>query len=341
MRCCSAGGRWRPAAALRIDDPLEGQALGRRRASVQDPIAGLQQRVDRLGVEPSPARLDQQRHDAAHHPAQEGVRRDPDLDRGAALHDANLRHAPDRPTAGVAAERSEVTLPKERGRGGAHGTHVQPVVDLERPMPIGHAPLACHPDPVAVHARDRVAPRVESGGRRAERAHRQVRRQDGVQPLLQLRPADPPVAGATRQAEGRDLAGGMHPGIGSPGESDASPLAGQSVKRPLQLPLHRPSVRLVLGAGEGGPVVLDHRSRASLRVGRHRVRLRLSRPVRARLGQTSSIWTIGAASPSLSPIRVMRVKPELRSAYLVASSPISLSTMSGSCGIWEASERRA
>ena len=43
-----------------------------------------------------------------------------------------------------------------------------------------------------------------------------------------------------------DLAGGMHPGIGAPGKVDSHPLAGQSVKRLLQLPLHGPRVGLDL-----------------------------------------------------------------------------------------------
>ena len=109
-----------------------------------------------------------------------------------------------------------------RGRGGAHRTHVQPVVDLERPMPIGQAPFARHPDPVAVHARDRVAPRVESGGRRTERAHHQIRRQQGVEPPPQRRPADLPLAGATRRQKAATWPVACTPASVRAGESDAS-----------------------------------------------------------------------------------------------------------------------
>ena len=159
----------------------------------------------------------------------------------------------------VAPECREVSLPGQLRRHGPHGRDVQPVTDLERPMPVRRPPVARHPDSVAVDTRACVPPRVESRGRRAQRPQRQVRRQDGIQPSPQLRPSDPLAAIAASEAEGRDLAGGMHPGIGSPGESDRCPLAGQSVKRLLQHPLHRPQLRLVLGAGEVGPVVLDHR----------------------------------------------------------------------------------
>ena len=155
--------------------------------------------------------------------------------------------------------RQDRRLARELCRRGVHGRDVEPIADLERPMPIRRPPVARHPDSVAVDTRASVASRVETRGRRAERPQCQVGREDGIQPSPQLRPSDPLAATAASEAEGRDLAGGMHPGIGSPGEADSHPLAGQSVKRLLQLPLHRPHPRLVLGTGEVGPVVLDHR----------------------------------------------------------------------------------
>ena len=183
---------------------------------------------------------------------------------------------------------------------------VEAIVDLERPMPVKRPRDAAGPDPIAIDAQARRRRGSKPARRRAERPHRQVRRQDGIQPSPQL--GQPPADGQRpSEAECRDLAGGMHPGIGSPGETDASPLADQPVKGLLQLSLHGPSVRLDLRAGEGRPVVLDGRPRASLRPGGHRsVSVFCWLPV---VLQTSSIWTIGAASPGRCPSLMMRVKP--------------------------------
>ena len=102
-----------------------------------------------------------------------------------------------------------------------------------------------------------------------QRAHGQVRRQRGVQPSLQLGQTAS-TGQCPRNAECRDLAGGMHPGIGSPGEPNSRRFADQPVKGLLELSLHGPSIRLDLRAGEGRPVVLEGRLHALLRRGGHR-----------------------------------------------------------------------
>ena len=165
--------------------------------------------------------------------------------------------------------RGEVSLAEHACRSRPHGGHVEGFVDLERPMSVERVPNSVHSDPIAIDAPARLSPRIEARRRGSKGAHGQVGRQRGVQPSSQLRQS----AAATRcscVAECRDLAGGMHPGIGSPGETNSRCLADQPVKRLLQLPLNGPSIRLDLGAGEGRSVVLDHRSCASLRVGGHR-----------------------------------------------------------------------
>lgn len=273
---------------------------------MQRPLPRRQQTGNLRGGQPSPADLQQHGHQAPHHPPQKGVGRDPDLHAGSAPRHRHLGQAAHGPTPRVGPQCRKVPLAEELRRCGAHRPHVEQVTDLERPMPIHWPSIACHPNPVAIDAPLGLAPGVEPDRRRLERTHHQVGWENGIQPSPQLGPSDPLAARAASEAEGRDLAGGVHPGIGSPGETDSHPLAGQSVKRLLQHPLHRPKIRLVLGAGEVSPVVLDHRPCASLRHGGDRVRFRYS-PDRARLAQTSSICTIGAASPRRCPIFMMRV----------------------------------
>ncbi len=137
-------------------------------------------------------------------------------------------------------------------------------------MPFAGPAIPAGPDAVAVDPPRGVAPRVEARRRGPKRAHHEVGRQRRIETAPKLRPVAGEPPRARREAERHHLARCMSPGIGSPGETDSHPLAGQSVKDLLQRPLHRPSVRLVLGSGESRSVVLDRRPRASLRGGRHR-----------------------------------------------------------------------
>ena len=160
--------------------------------------------------------------------------------------------------------------PSIRAAAARMAVDVEPVVDLERPMPFERPRRPVHQDPVAIHAPARVAPRIEAP-RRSAGASARPGPAAGAAFSRRRSSGSPPGRGELPwKAECHDLAGGMHPGIGSPGEADSRPLADQPVKRLLQLPLHGPSVRLDLRAGEGRPVVLDHRPCASLRVGGHR-----------------------------------------------------------------------
>ena len=184
-------------------------------------------------------------------------------------YDAQLGKMPDRPSVGIRTHGGEVSLAEHACRCRLHGGRVEGFVDLECPMSVERMPDSVHSDPIAIDAPARLSSRIEARRRGSKGAHGQVGRQRGVQPSSQLRQS----AAATRcscVAECRDLAGGMHPGIGSPGETNSRCLADQPVKRLLQLPLNGPSIRLDLGTGEGRSVVLDHRSCASLRVGGHR-----------------------------------------------------------------------
>ena len=236
---------------------------------MKGPCAASEQFVDLRRGEASPPHLQQDRHHAAHHPSQEGVRRHANLDEAPAPGHRHLDEVPHRAAPPVAPERREVAVPRKARRRGLHGRHVEPVVDLERPMSVQRRSRATVPNAIAVHAQRRVAARVEARRRGTQAAHRHVRGKCGVQPPSQLRPGKPPLPASPRKAEGDHLSGGMHPGIGSSGETDSHPLTGQSVKGLLQHSRDGPAGWLDLGADEGRPVVLDDGARTSV-LRRHR-----------------------------------------------------------------------
>jgi hypothetical protein len=76
--------------------------------------------------------------------------------------------------------------------------------------------------------------------------------QMGVQRVAQL--AAVPVRG---EVDMRDLAAGMHAGIGAPGAADRRRLARQPLDRGFQFALHRSIVRLPLPARIGAPVIFN------------------------------------------------------------------------------------
>ena len=99
-------------------------------------------------------------------------------------------------------------------------------------------------------------------------------------------------------------------------------------QRGLQDPLDRPAPGLTWKPAKSVPSYSTGRGNAG------------RRPL-GRLRQTSSIWTISAASPRRWPSRTIRVYPDVRSAYLGAISSNSFATTSGSFGNWATTARRA
>ena len=127
--------------------------------ALQGALPGPEDLVDVGGGHLATTNGEEDRHQAAHHPAEERRAPDRDLDQRPLLANRHRQQVADGAAAGVAAEGGEVALPHHPGRGRPHGGHVQVVGDLERPMPVGWAAVAVLPDPVAIRARHGVSRR--------------------------------------------------------------------------------------------------------------------------------------------------------------------------------------
>ena len=226
------------------------------------------------------------------------------------------------------------------------------------------------PDGVAVLPIPRRIARVEPGRHAPEVADRDVLRQERIERPAELLHPERPAVG-----EGDHLACRMDARVGPSRRVDPHPAsAGERGQRGLELSLDRPGARLGLEPGEVRSVVFDPRAVAhggtlsgallvatapahrcvgtSARSLTHPGCARSRAPRRLALhpaerrhslvsGQRSSIWTIGARSPFRLPRWVIRVYPEVRSAYFGAISSKSFLMTRGSLGSSATTIRRA
>lgn len=136
---------------------------------------------------------------------------------------------------------------------------------------------------------------------RVQRSKPDVCRKQCPESLLQSAAAKPSVIG-----ESDHLSARMDAGVSSSGALDASrPAIGQSRESAFELSLHRPPGSLDLETGEVSAVVFNPRDVTNGGVLSGAL---CCAALAGQLGpQTSSSWTIGAASPARGPSLMMRV----------------------------------
>ena len=145
--------------------------------------------------------------------------------------------------------------PGRRRRARVQGVAVEAVAPPQRAPALERVARAPVQEPVAVGAREGVAPRVEAVRGRGAVEHRDRRREQGVQAHRVERLV----------LVGRDLAPGVHAGVGAPGDGQPSRPAEDPAERRLDLALDRALARLDGPAGERAAVVLEKRASRSRR----------------------------------------------------------------------------
>src|SRR5207249_8523122 len=198
--------------------------------------------------------------DPAHHAAEERVGLDLETEQLARLAPLGPPHGP--LARHARRERREIVAPDERT---ARVLHRRDVERSGKPVllpPFARIAGSRPPDPVFVCASRRREPRVKVLARCLDIRDRDVLRKKGVYPSL-----DRLSVQRARRPEVDNLSRRVHSGIGAARAGDPDRLRADLRDRPLDLPLHRPRVRLDLESRVVGPVVRDARAPV-LRLGR-------------------------------------------------------------------------
>src|SRR5262245_45211718 len=145
-----------------------------------------------------------------------------------------------------------VTANKRRGSRG-HAFYLQPPRHPPNPVAIEDGRRGAHENTVAVVARERTAPRIETVGGKVAVEYRDG---FGLEVKIDGRPhgSGRPIPG---QIEVGDLSQRVYSSVGAPGTVHRDVFTRQAIDRLGQPPLHRYANRLHLPAHEGGAVIFE------------------------------------------------------------------------------------